>query len=67
MSTPTAEQVPPQADKKKRALPAALEKHKFQKGHKRTTPAASSKTAVPAANAGAVTVRRVGLVEWLFR
>ena len=63
------------AEKKKRTLPAALKAHQFQKGHKRatkpaaaptpTTPAATPKSDVTAANAGAVTVRRVGVLEWL--
>jgi hypothetical protein len=49
----------------KRKLPAALEKFKFQKGHKRS-PAASPKATVTAANAGAVTIRRHdSLLSWL--
>ena len=60
--------------KKKRTLPAALAKFKFQKGHKRVvkpkTPAASQPTtpaASPKVASAAVTVRRVGLLEWLHK
>ena len=62
--------------KPKRALPAHLAAfklkpgEKIQKGQKRgapgtVTPAASPAATVRAANAGAVTTRRVGVLEWL--
>ena len=56
----TLDESQPAPAKKKRTLPAALAKFKFQKGHKRATKPASA----PAAP-GAVTVRRVGLLEWM--
>ena len=61
-------------EKKKRTLPEALAKHKFQKGHKKAkpgqsqTPAASSKPASAAANLGRkgkVIVRHETFWEWL--
>jgi hypothetical protein len=68
---------PPTPPKVKRTLPEALRRHQFQKGQKppprkakpaapgTVTPAAMPEATVTAANAGAVTVRRVGLLQWL--
>jgi hypothetical protein len=60
---PGAVTTPP---KKKRTLPAALAKFKFQKGHKRGVKPASPEKTVTAANASAVTVKRHdSVLSWL--